>query len=76
MSDSQPSRPQGGSRRADIRPGMTVRVVQKQHQRSGQLTTGVVARILTKSPTHPHGIKVMLEDGTVGRVKEIVSAQA
>jgi uncharacterized repeat protein (TIGR03833 family) len=61
-----------GSKRADIRPGMTVRVVQKQHQRTGQLTTGVVARILTKSPNHPHGIKVMLEDGTVGRVKEIV----
>jgi uncharacterized repeat protein (TIGR03833 family) len=71
MSDSQSSQ---GGKRAAIKPGMTVRVVQKQHQRTGQLTTGVVARLLTKSPTHPHGIKVMLEDGTVGRVKEIVSA--
>ena len=72
MSDAKyPNKNQGG-KRANIKPGMTVRVVQKQHQRTGQLTTGVVARILTKSPTHPHGIKVMLEDGTVGRVKEIV----
>ena len=73
MSGLQPQSPGSGGKRANIRPGMTVRVVQKQHQRTGQLTTGVVARILTKSPTHPHGIKVMLEDGTVGRVKEIVS---
>jgi uncharacterized repeat protein (TIGR03833 family) len=61
--------------RAGIRPGITVRIVQKQDQRSGKLTTGVVARILTRSATHPHGIKVMLEDGTVGRVKEIVDSQ-
>lgn len=61
-----------GTRRENIRPGKTVRVVQKQDQRSGKLTEGVVARLLTNSPTHPHGIKVKLEDGTVGRVKEIL----
>lgn len=58
-------------RRSDIRPGMTVRVVQKADQRSGTLTTGVVQTLLTKSPTHPHGIKVRLQDGRVGRVQEI-----
>lgn len=61
-----------GTRREDIAPGKRVNVVQKQDQRSGKLTEGVVARILTNSPTHPHGIKVKLEDGTVGRVKEIL----
>lgn len=60
--------------RAQIRAGMRVQIVEKQNQRSGALTTGIVARILTKSPTHPHGIKVMLESGQVGRVKAIVSA--
>ncbi len=58
--------------RTEIRPGMRVQIVEKQNQRSGQLTEGVVARILTKSPTHPHGIKVMLVDGKVGRVQAIV----
>ena len=62
-----------GQNRSNIRPGMKVRVVEKQNQRTGTLTEGVVQRILTKSPTHPHGIKVMLETGIVGRVKEIVS---
>lgn len=62
----------GGTRRENIKPGVRVRVVQKQDQRSGKLTEGVVARLLTKSPTHPHGIKVMLEDNIVGRVKEII----
>ncbi|MEJ8554237.1 MULTISPECIES: YwbE family protein [Tepidibacter] len=62
-----------GEKRADIKPGIKVRVVQKQDQRSGKLTEGVVQRILTKSPTHPHGIKVMLESGIVGRVKEILN---
>jgi len=57
----------------EIRPGMRVQIVEKQNQRSGQLTEGIVARILTKSPTHPHGIKVMLVDGKVGRVQSIVS---
>ena len=60
-----------GTKRADIKIGSSVAVVQKHHQRSGELTEGVVKRILTKSPSHPHGIKVMLEDGIVGRVKEI-----
>ncbi len=58
--------------RSEIRPGVRVQIVEKQNQHSGALTEGVVARILTSSATHPHGIKVMLEDGTVGRVKEIV----
>lgn len=53
---------------------MTVRVVEKQNQRSGRLTEGIVQRILTRSPTHPHGIKVMLDGGVVGRVKEIVQS--
>lgn len=61
-----------GTIREKIKPGIKVRVVQKQDQRSGKLTDGVVAKILTNSPTHPHGIKVMLENGIVGRVKEIV----
>jgi len=60
-----------GRRRADIRPGINVRIVLKKDQRSGKLTEGVVKAILTRSPTHPHGIKVRLEDGAVGRVKVI-----
>ena len=62
-----------GSIRDQIKVGSKVRVVKKQDQRSGELTEGQVKRILTKSKTHPHGIKVMLEDGVVGRVKEILS---
>lgn len=61
-----------GQKRANIKPGMTVLIVLKQDQRSGKLTEGVVKDILTKSPNHPHGIKVRLQDGQVGRVKEIV----
>jgi uncharacterized repeat protein (TIGR03833 family) len=61
-----------GQTRADIRPGLRVRVVEKQNQRTGKLTEGTVKTILTKSPHHPHGIKVMLENGIVGRVKEIL----
>ena len=61
-----------GQNRSDIKSGMQVRVVEKQNQRTGKLTEGVVQRILTKSPHHPHGIKVMLESGIVGRVKEIL----
>lgn len=60
-----------GRIRANIRPGMTVLVVLKQDQRTGKLTRGVVKDILTKSPTHPHGIKVRLESGVVGRVQAI-----
>ena len=60
-----------GNKRSNIKIGTTVMVVQKKDQRSGKLTEGVVQRILTNSSTHPHGIKVMLKNGIVGRVKEI-----
>ncbi len=63
---------QNGNSRASLKVGMTVLVVQKQDQRTGKLTKGIVIDILTKSPNHPHGIKVRLESGVVGRVKEIV----
>lgn len=59
--------------RSNISIGTRVRIVKKEHQRTGQLTEGVVSRILTNSPNHPHGIKVTLEDGTVGRVKEVLT---
>jgi uncharacterized repeat protein (TIGR03833 family) len=62
-----------GQTRSQIKPGMRVRIVEKQNQRTGKLTEGVVQRILTNSPHHPHGIKVMLDSGIVGRVKEIVT---
>jgi len=62
-----------GQIRSQIHPGMRVRVVEKQNQRTGKLTEGIVQKILTNSPHHPHGVKVMLENGVVGRVKEIVS---
>lgn len=61
-----------GTKRSDIKPGQLVRIVLKQDQRTGKLTEGIVKDILTKSPTHPHGIKVRLQSGQVGRVKEIV----
>ncbi|WP_223787673.1 YwbE family protein [Marinicella meishanensis] len=57
--------------RQQLSPGMQVAIVQKHHQRSGQLTDGEIDRILTKSSTHPHGIKVKLRSGEVGRVKAI-----
>lgn len=60
-----------GTKRADIEVGLKVAIVVKQDQRSGKLTEGVVRDILTKSATHPHGIKVRLESGLVGRVKSI-----
>ncbi len=60
-----------GTKRSNISIGDTVMVVQKQDQASGILTKGIVKRILTNSPTHPHGIKVLLESGLVGRVKNI-----
>ena len=63
-----------GQTRSNIKPGMTVLIVLKQDQRTGKLTKGIVKDILTKSPNHPHGIKVRLTDGQVGRVKEIVNA--
>jgi uncharacterized repeat protein (TIGR03833 family) len=61
-----------GQNRSDIKPGATVWIVLKQDQRTGKRTKGIVQDILTKSPNHPHGIKVRLVDGQVGRVKEIV----
>lgn len=61
-----------GTKRTNIKQGIKVKVVQKQDQRSGKLTEGVIKDILTNSATHHHGIKVRLEDGTVGRVKEIL----
>lgn len=60
--------------RIEIKPGQTVSIVEKQNQPTGARTEGIVARLLTKSPSHPHGIKVMLEDGRVGRVQEIIRA--
>ena len=62
-----------GNNRTAIKVGMQVKIVQKQDQRTGKLTDGIVADILTKSGTHPHGIKVRLQDGIVGRVKEIIN---
>jgi len=61
-----------GKERVNIKPGLKVRIVQKQHQRTGLLTEGIVKDLLTNRPFHPHGIKVRLEDGIVGRVKEIL----
>ncbi len=61
------------TRRANIKPGLHVAIVLKEDQRSGNLTEGIVKDILTNSPVHPHGIKVRLEDGQVGRVKEIIA---
>jgi len=61
-----------GTERKGIRIGLPVAIVQKQHQKTGKLTEGVVSRILTNSRNHPHGIKVKLMDGKVGRVKKIL----
>jgi len=61
-----------GTERKNVKPGLTVDFVLKQDQRTGRLTRGVVKDVLTKSPYHPHGIKVRLETGEVGRVKEVV----
>ncbi len=61
-----------GNIRAEIKPGLVVMIVLKQDQATGKLTKGIVKDILTKSPTHPHGIKVRLQSGQVGRVQEIL----
>ena len=61
-----------GKHRKNIHIGSSVEIVQKHHQRSGELTEGIVKRILTKSANHPHGIKVQLQSGEVGRVKNIL----
>jgi len=61
-----------GTKKSNIQIGLEVEIVLKKDQRTGTLTNGIVKRILTKSPNHHHGIKVMLEDGQVGRVKNII----
>ncbi|MDC0933031.1 YwbE family protein [Arcobacteraceae bacterium] len=61
-----------GKNRINIKPGLKVNIVLKQDQRSGKLTEGIVKNLLTNSPTHPHGIKVRLTSGEVGRVQEIL----
>ena len=64
-----------GTNLADIKSGLKVLIVLKQDQRSGKLTEGIVKDILTKSSTHPHGIKVRLESGEIGRVKKILGRE-
>jgi uncharacterized repeat protein (TIGR03833 family) len=61
-----------GTRRADIRPGISVMVELAEDKRTGRLTGGKVKEVLTTSPVHPHGIKVMLENGQVGRIKQVI----
>jgi len=61
-----------GTRREDIKPGLSVMVELTEHKRTGRLTGGKVKEILTSTPVHPHGIKVMLENGLVGRIKQII----
>ena len=65
----------GGRDSKDVKPRLTVHIVLKQDQRTGRLTRGVVKDVLTKSPHHPHGIKVRLETGDVGKVKEVVGEE-
>ncbi len=60
-------------KRKDIKPGTIVKIIEKTNQKTGELTEGIVKKILTSSSTHPYGIKVILESGIVGRVKEIVN---
>jgi uncharacterized repeat protein (TIGR03833 family) len=64
-----------GTNRSAIKSGVRVLIVLKKDQRTGALTEGIVKNILTKSPSHPHGIKVRLEDGQIGRVKEILEEE-
>ncbi|WP_431166126.1 YwbE family protein [Tenacibaculum halocynthiae] len=64
-----------GRNRKNIQIGSIVEVVQKNHQRTGELTEGIVSRLLTKSLNHPHGIKVQLESGIVGRVKNVIEEE-
>lgn len=65
-----------GKNRIDVKPGALVQVVRKQDQRTGRLTEGIVKDILTKSSAHPHGIKVRLTSGVVGRVKKVLSGES
>ena len=60
-------------KRKDIKPGTVVKIIEKANQKTGELTEGIVKKILTSSATHPYGIKVILESGIVGRVNEIVN---
>ena len=62
-----------GNNRSSIKPGMRVKIVRKEDQVSGELTEGIVRDILTNSATHPHGVKVRLQSGVVGRVQEILN---
>ena len=62
-----------GTQRSNIKPGLEVKIVLKQDQRTGKVTQGIVEKLLTNSANHSHGIKVRLETGEVGRVKEIIS---
>ncbi|MGL6063629.1 MAG: YwbE family protein [Fusobacteriaceae bacterium] len=61
-----------GKNRSDVKPGINVKIVKKEDQKTGKLTQGIVKELLTNSSTHPHGIKVKLVDGAVGRVQEII----
>lgn len=63
-----------GKKRSDVKPGIEVNIILKQDQRTGKKTRGIVKDLLTNSATHPHGIKVRLEDGQVGRVAEILKS--
>ncbi|XID91628.1 YwbE family protein [Paenibacillaceae bacterium WGS1546] len=67
--------PGNGKLRSDVKPGLEVDIVLKQDQRTGKLTRGIVKDLLTNSPSHPHGIKVRLQDGQVGRVQRIVGGE-
>lgn len=70
----QKQAPTEGTRRADIRPGIDVMVELTEDKRTGRLTGGKVKEILTTAPTHPHGIKVKLENGLIGRIKQIIQS--
>ncbi|PQP80152.1 hypothetical protein C0Q44_28635 [Paenibacillus sp. PCH8] len=65
-----------GQQRVNIKPGLEVDIVLKQDQSTGKLTRGIVKDLLTKSPTHPHGIKVRLTSGQVGRVKQVITGSS
>jgi len=64
-----------GRKRSNVKPGLLVNIIQKHHQRTGELTEGIVKNLLTNSSNHPHGIKVRLETGEVGRVQEILEEE-
>jgi len=73
--DKQPDPRMSGTRRDAVCPGCTVDIILKEDQRSGKVTRGIVKDVLTNSPTHPHGIKVRLKDGRVGRVARIIGTE-